>query len=354
MRKIKLAIVDDSAFIRKAIKRLMESDQRIQVVGLAESGEDLLANLGKWNPDVITLDLVMPGMGGLYTLDRIMEWKSIPVIILSTYSTKDAPLTIEALHRGAVDFIDKKQYSLVDFSGLRTILIEKILQVTSSVFRKSIGEDLSLKEPRKKIEPPAASSIGKMQFEAILIGASTGGPPTLQKILEDIEPVSLSVAIVQHMPIGFTKAFADRLNSHLQSLVKEAEHGEPFVPGYIYIAPSGTHLVLKRLNSKVYTHLTKYPDNVLHRPSVDVLFKSAVQTYGKQTLAVLLTGMGKDGAQGMSELAKSGAYTLAQDEASSVVYGMPKAAVELDAVSEVLNLKKIGKRILELINHKQV
>lgn len=354
MRRIRLAIVDDSAFIRKAIKRVMEDEQRIQIVGTASSGEELIHNLDQWIPDVVTLDLSMPGMGGLLTLDLIMAWKPIPVVILSTHSTKDAPLTIEALHRGAVDFIDKQQCSLVDFGTLRIVLIEKILQVASGIIQTATCKGC-FEVASKKAEPLPLEGAAKRSFEAILIGASTGGPPAIQSILEDIErPLPLPVAIVQHMPPGFTKAFADRLNTHLTIPVKEAYHGHSFLPGTAYIAPIGTHLILKQKNGNVYTALTKYPENVPHRPSVDILFKSAVSIYGKKILAVLLTGMGKDGAAGMAELASAGAYTIAQDESSCVVYGMPKAAVDLGAVQEVLSIGKIGKRLVELLNNETV
>ena len=354
MRTIKLAIVDDSSFVRKAIQRMLESEAEIQIVGSASSGEELIDNLSSWRPDIITLDLSMPGMGGLVTLDYIMAWKKIPVIILSTHSSKDAPLTIEAMHRGAVDFIDKQQYSLVDFRALRTILIDKIHQFAqqkvSSSSRKQFlnsADDASAVSPLIKPRPVLSSA---REYEALVIGASTGGPPAIQQILESLgSSLPVPAAIVQHMPKGFTKAFANRLNAHLPFHVQEARDGDLFQPGTIYIGPSGNHLWLKKEKNLVYIELSLYPDNLAHCPSVDILFSSAALIFGEKILAVLLTGMGKDGAQGMFELAQSGAYTIAQDEESCIVYGMPRAAVQLGAINEELPLNKIGQRIAELL-----
>ena len=359
MSRIRLAIVDDSTFMRKALSRVLENEPDIYIAGAAASGEELLANINKWNPDIITLDLSMPGMGGLLTLEKIMEWKPVPVIILSTHSSKETLLTIEALHRGAVDFIDKQQYSLVDFDSLRNVLVEKIFQLTKK-------ETISKKQERlpSKTETVFESTTQLMQdsvakgmhktYDALFIVASTGGPPAIQKILEDIGTyLSVPVAIVQHMPEGFIKPFAGRLNAHLPFAVKEAPHAEIFQNSSVCIGPTGYHLRLKQEDGKIYTVLTRYPENTTHRPSGDVLFQTAAPIYGSRAIAVLLTGMGKDGAIGMAEMAKAGAYTIAQDEASSIVYGMPKAAVDLGAVREVLHINRIGKRIVELLNSNQ-
>ena len=357
MKQIRLAIVDDSPFVRKALERILVDVPEIVVVGSATSGEELLNNMLNWSPDVITLDLSMPGMGGLLTLDKIMEQRPVPVIILSTHSSKDAPLTIEALHRGAVDFIDKQQYSLVDFKSLRKVLLEKIFLVVRS---KAIQLGLppsGLKPDIIKIQktPRVSPEDTQFSFDVILIGASTGGPPAIQKILEDIgSDLPIPMAIVQHMPIGFTGPFAKRLKAHVPFNVQEASDTELFQPGTVYIGPTGSHLRLKKENDKVYTVLTKYPESLPHRPSVDILFQTAAQVYGKRALAILLTGMGNDGASGMVELSRTGAYTIAQNEASCVVYGMPRVANELGAVKELLHINKIGKKIADLLNHKEV
>ena len=299
----------------------------------------------------------MPGMGGLLTLDRIMEQRPVPVIILSTHSSKDAPLTIEALHRGAVDFIDKQQYSLVDFKSLRKVLLEKIFLVVRSKAVQLGLPPSGLKPDTIKIQktPRVSPEDAQFSFDVILIGASTGGPPAIQKILEDIgSDLPIPMAIVQHMPIGFTGPFAKRLKAHVPFNVQEASDTELFQPGTVYIGPTGSHLRLKSENGKVYTFLTRYPESLPHRPSVDILFQTAAQVYGRRALAILLTGMGNDGASGMAELSRTGAYTIAQDEASCVVYGMPRVANELGAVKELLHINKIGKKITDLLNHKEV
>ena len=356
MNTIRLAIVDDSAFVRKALQRVLRDVPEIVIVGLASSGEELLNNMFQWEPDVITLDLSMPGIGGLLTLDRIMEKRPVPVIILSTHSSKDAPLTIEALHRGAVDFIDKQQYSLVDFNTLRKVLIEKIFQIANSKLFEQMYSSADRKSDTVRGEEtsPVPPFDAGLSFDVVVMGASTGGPPAIQQILEDIGPdLPVPMAVVQHMPVGFTGPFARRLKAHVPFNVQEASDTELFQPGTVYIGPTGTHLRFKPDGNKVYTVLTRHPENVPHRPSVDILFQSAAQIFGNRALAVLLTGMGKDGAYGMAELAKVGAYTIAQDEASSVVYGMPRVAAELGAVREILDINKIGTKIAKLLNHKE-
>jgi len=273
-----------------------------------------------------------------------MAQDALPVIILSTHSSKDAPLTIEALHRGAVDFIDKQEYSLVDFNALRAVLVEKILQV-AGVRPHAVPAE----EPAAHPAPVAPDAAGS-SFDALLIGASTGGPPAIQRILEDLEgELPVPAAVVQHMPPGFTRAFADRLNTHLPFPVREAAHGDVFAAGTVFIAPSGRHLRLRREGERVLIALSSHPDNVPHRPSADILFASSAAVFGPRAVAVLLTGMGRDGAEGMEDLAKAGAYTLAQDEATCVVYGMPRAAVLAGAVKEQLPIRCIGGRLIELI-----
>lgn len=357
MRQIRLAIVDDSPFVRKALERILMDVPEIVIVGSATSGEELLNNMLQWSPDIITLDLSMPGMGGLLTLDKIMDQRPVPVIILSTHSSKDAPLTIEALHRGAVDFIDKQQYSLVDFKSLRKVLVEKIFQVARW---EAVQQDLPpsvIKPAPIKIRKTSRehSADNQFLFDVILIGASTGGPPAIQKILEDIgSDLSVPMAIVQHMPIGFTGPFAKRLKAHVLFNVQEASDAELFQPGTVYIGPTGSHLRLKKENGKVYTVLTRYPESLPHRPAVDILFQTAAQVYGRRALAILLTGMGNDGASGMVELSKTGAYTIAQNETSCVVFGMPRVAHERGAVKELLHINSIGKKIADLLNHKDV
>ena len=347
MRTIRIAVVDDSIFIRKAMVRILRSDERVEVIGVAGSGEELLEHLDEWKPDLISLDLSMPGMGGLRTLDEIMARRPTPVIILSSLAHETAPLTIEALHRGAVDFIDKQRYSLVDFQSLSEVLLEKILEIVTVEGSDAapIEERVSKTTPTPVRPRPAAQS----EFDALLIGASTGGPLAIQTVLEALrEDFQPPVVIVQHMPSGFTTAFAERLNSHLPFSVLEASDGDPLLPYTTYLAPGGRHLMLEHNGEDLVIALSDSDDGSLHCPSVDRLFLSAAEILGPRALAALLTGMGRDGAEGLSVLADRGAYTVAQDEESSVVFGMPRAAIEKGAAREVLPLPEIGPRIREL------
>jgi two-component system chemotaxis response regulator CheB len=344
---VRVVVVDDSSFIRMAVVRMLEGDARIRVVGTARSGEELIERLADWRPDVITLDLSMPGMGGLRTLDHIMSTRPTPVIVLSGRSRADAPLAIEALHRGAVDFIDKRSYSLVDFDALREVLVHRILEVSGH----------GTKAPLVERAAPAAPSAGdhgppaKRQFGIVVLAASTGGPVAIQQVLVDLGPrLPVPAVIAQHMPPGFTRAFAERLNSRLPLSVREAGDAENLLPETVYIAPAGRHLRLERRQDALCTRLGDTADaGDRHLPSADVLFSSAARAAGRSALAVLLTGMGRDGARGMVELAAAGAHTLAQDEPSSVVWGMPRAAVELGAVRETLPLGEIGGRLRRLL-----
>jgi two-component system chemotaxis response regulator CheB len=362
---IRVALADDSSFVRKAVARMLADETDVELVGSAGCGEELLDHLERWAPDAIILDLSMPGMGGLSTLDRIMTRRPTPVIILSTHSKKDAPQTIEALHRGAMDFIDKQQYSLVDFEALRNVLLEKIRHVTARESqtplngaprrgrRSATAGGAAITGPVAPRPAPAvvpAVPVDNGAPEVVLIGASTGGPPAIERILRDLgSQLPAPVLVVQHMPAGFTRAFAERLNAHLPLQVREVAHEEALLPGTVYIAPGGLHLRLARDGGQLRALLSAEPERTMHRPSVDVLFASASAVVGPRAVAALLTGMGQDGAEGMAELARAGGHTIAQDEASCVVYGMPRAAIVAGAVAETLPLPRIGGRLRELL-----
>lgn len=352
---IRVAVVDDSMFIRKAITRMLDDEPMVEVVGSAGSGEELLTHFEAWRPDVVTLDLDMPGMGGLATLDHIVGLQPTPVIILSTHSGKGAPLTIEALHRGATDFIDKQRYSLVDFEALRGILVEKILEVTGrsrspdlSSVELDAAEATAAKLTEEQARPRRIRTPGA--YDLIVLGASTGGPPILQEILESLGPLSLPIVVVQHMPVGFTQAFAERLNAYLPLQVREAQQSETLLPDSVYIAPAGQHLRVRRQDTELFADLSNHPDSVIHRPSIDILFESAAQAVGRRALAALLTGMGRDGAKGLAALKHRGAHTFCQDEESCIVFGMPRAALALNAVSEIAEPATIGRRMRDLAN----
>ena len=350
MTPVRVAVVDDSAFIRMAVVRMLEGDSRIRVVGTARSGEELIERLEEWRPDVITLDLSMPGMGGLRTLDHVMANRPTPVIVLSGRSRGDAPLAIEALHRGAVDFVDKRRYSLVDFEALRDMLVRRILEVAGGAPGERAEERPEPRDAEAPAEPPARPRDD--QFELVVLGASTGGPVAIQQLLADLgDRLPAPMVVAQHMPPGFTRAFAERLNSRLPLTVREAADGEILLPSTVYIAPAGRHLTIERRAGALLARLgDESASGGSHLPSVDVLFDSAARVAGRAVLAILLTGMGRDGARGMAELAAAGAYTVAQDEASSVVWGMPRAAAEMQAVRETLALSDIGRRLRELLD----
>lgn len=348
MRPLRVALADDSSFIRRAVARLLEEEPTVAVVGLAASGEELLEHLDAWQPEAVVLDLSMPGMGGLRTLDALRERGGVAVLILSTHSRKDAPLTIEALHRGAADFIDKQQYSLVDFEALRVVLVEKLHEITSSAARARKGEAPPA-GPAEDAATPVASAVPPAAVDLVAIGASAGGPPAIEKILGDLgAAVTVPLVVVQHMPIAFTRSFAERLNAYLPLRVKEAAHGEVLSPGVVHIAPGGTHLRVESAHNRLRAVLSAFPEDALHRPSVDELFTSAAEATRGRMVAVLLTGMGLDGAAAMVHLTRIGVHTIAQDRASSAVFGMPRAAIEAGGAQEVLALENIGPRLLEL------
>ena len=341
---VRVAVVDDSPFIRAAVRKMLGEDDRVRIAGEAANGEEILANLERWRPDVIILDLNMPGLDGLTTLDRILQTRPTPVIVLSTHSGEGAPQALEALSRGAVDFVDKEAYSLIDFQRLRPVLLTKILEVAghapgrprtpNSEEKASGGGDC------------ATTTLSAEGIGLVVIGASTGGTIAIEEILRSLGgTIPAPIAIVQHMPAGFTGAFAERLNRSIDHVtVREASDGDPLMAGSVAIATGGLHMKIQAGASPSVV-LDTLPSDVPHRPSVDVLFESAAATFGNRVLGVLLTGMGRDGARGMVALRAAGAHTIAQDEHSSVTYGMPRAARALGAVEESLPLEKIGPRV---------
>jgi two-component system chemotaxis response regulator CheB len=322
---------------------MLGEDGRVRIAGEAANGEEMLANLERWRPDVIILDLNMPGLGGLTTLDRILQARPTPVIVLSTHSGEGAPQALEALSRGAVDFVDKEAYSLIDFQRLRPVLITKILEVA--------GHAPGRPHPPNSEEASGGGHSAPTRLFAegiglVVIGASTGGTIAIEAILGSLGgPIPAPIAIVQHMPAGFTRAFAERLNRSMDHVtVREASDGHPLTAGSVTIATGGLHMKI-RAGTPPAGVLDTLPSDVPHRPSVDVLFESAAGTLGNRVLGVLLTGMGRDGARGMVALRAAGAHTIAQDEHSSIIYGMPRAARAMGAVEESLPLEKIGPRV---------
>ena len=355
MDPIRVLIVDDSPFMRKALERMLVAAEDIQVVGTARDGLDALEKIPQLKPDIVTLDVEMPRMDGLACLKKIMQDHPLPVLMVSSLTQEGAQATLEALALGALDFIPKES-SLASGSILQIQqdLQEKVRKLARSPrFRKPapraapppvapVRPGFPVPAPTA-VRPSPGGVIAGGMAELFTIGCSTGGPKALQDLLPAL-PKGLPVPclIVQHMPASFTKPFAERLNSICQVEVKEAEHGETARPGTVYIAPGGIHLNYRQRGSQGVIELNSEPAESLHKPSVDVLFNSIAQEYSRQVLAMILTGMGSDGAKGMQALKAKGAHTLAEAEESCVVYGMPKAAFERGCVDQVAPLQDMA------------
>ncbi|MCX7795018.1 MAG: chemotaxis response regulator protein-glutamate methylesterase [bacterium] len=335
---IKVLIVDDSALMRRILKDTLERHPEIEVVGVAENGKEAIEKLNILNPDVITLDVEMPIMNGLDTLKKIMSLRPTPVIMVSALTTKDAEVTIEALMNGAVDFVTKPQNLIGEFDSFSKELQLKILNVA-----KSKGKGVRITEiPIKEVKSP-----GKPPKKLVIIGSSTGGPQALYQVMSKLTTFyDTSVVIVQHMPPGFTKSLAERLDSVSKYIVKEAEEGESLRSGVAYVAPGGYHLILNRDTFS----LSKDPPVLGVRPSVDVAIFSLVRVFKSNTIGVLLTGMGSDGARGLEEIKRNGGKTIVQDERSCVVFGMPKAAIDRGVVDVVVDLEGIPTEIERMIS----
>ncbi len=333
--RIRVLIVDDSPFVRKALLRIFESEPSITVAGTARNGKEAIEKILSLNPDVVTLDIMMPEMDGIESLKVMMERCPVPVLVLSQFTHEGAELTLKALQLGAMDFVDKSTRGLMDFIALASEIVSKVKAIARS-------------KPKKLAYEPGVlsgySSHGAV--DVVAIGASTGGPPALHMILQRFpRDLSFGVLIVQHMPKGFTAALARRLDNACSIRVKEAEEGDRVEPGLALVAPSGLHMKVRKEKGTV--DLGMEPLNLLHRPSADVMFHSVAEAYGGRSMGVILTGMGSDGAKGMKEIRDKGGITLAQDEGSSVIFGMPKAAIENGAVDKVVSLADLAEEIIK-------
>lgn len=342
--KIRIAIVDDSTFVRTALSRIFMEDPRFTLAGSSATAEELIGKLDEWKPDVISLDINLPGISGLDAIPLILNKRSdTKIVVLSTYSKKDADLTLEALNRGAIDFIDKNNLSLFDFGLLRSTLIEKFLAISHALPH---AQEEPHKAGRKEAAGAEARAPAVKAGPPILlcaIGASTGGPPAIQEVLESLPPRFLfPVVVAQHMPAGFTKVFAERLDALFEFDVKEAEEGEVLQKGKVYILPATHNSALRRTEGKCVVEFVLPAEQTFYRPSVDTLFKSVAEAYGGQALAILLTGMGNDGARGLYAVKEKGGTTVAESDKSAVIYGMPRAAIEIGAAQMILTLKEIA------------
>lgn len=344
--KIRVLVVDDSAFVRRAIIRMFEQSSEIQIIDVASDGKMALDLVKKLRPDVVTLDVQMPVLDGLQALERIMDECPVPVIMLSSLTGKGGDMTLKALELGAVDFIDKSSAGgPMDISGLSRELTVKI-KIASRIDLKKLKTGASLGYVSKVA--PLTSRMA--DTEVVIIGTSTGGPPALQAILVNIPAhFPCPILVVQHMSAGFTAPLAERLNRLCPLRVKEAEEGDTLEAGTIYIAPAGKHLKICRSSGKLLARLDSVPDNVLHKPSVDVLLSSAAGVCGRKSLVFVLTGMGKDGAIGAQDIKKAGGRVVVESEETAIVFGMPKAVMEAVKVDRSVPLYRVADLILEMI-----
>ncbi|KDP86343.1 protein-glutamate methylesterase/protein-glutamine glutaminase [Cupriavidus basilensis] len=341
--KIKVLCVDDSALIRSLMTEIINSQSDMEVVGTAPDplvARDLIKRL---NPDVLTLDVEMPRMDGLDFLERLMRLRPMPVLMVSSLTERGSEITMRALELGAVDFVTKPKLGIRDgLMDYTDTIADKIRAASRARIRSAAPASAEAAVPAAPMLRSPLLSTEKL----IIVGASTGGTEAIKEFLMPMPPDCPAVLIVQHMPAGFTRSFAQRLDGLCRITVKEAEHGERVLPGYAYIAPGDSHLLLARSGANYVAHLSQEPAVNRHRPSVEVLFDSAAKHAGKNAIGVMLTGMGKDGAQGMLRMREAGAYNLAQDESSCIVFGMPKEAIAAGGVHEVVPLHAMSQRVM--------
>lgn len=359
MKKTKVLIVDDSALVRLTLEEILSSDPAIEITGTASDPYIAVNKIQENTPDVITLDIEMPKMDGLTFLKKIMSQHPIPVVIISTLTEKSTESAILALEYGAVDVIEKPKVNTKQLLELSKIeLCDKIKAAALVTIKKKPTTNRKQSEYIEKysadvvLSKPINSSLIKTTDIVIAVGASTGGTEALKTFLEKM-PVSVpGIVIVQHMPEMFTKQFAKRLNEVCQITVKEAINGESVMSGQALIAPGNKHILLKRNGAKYYVEIKDGPLVNRHKPSVDVLFRSVARYAGKNAIGIIMTGMGDDGAKGMLEMKQSGAYTIAQDEKSCVVFGMPKEAIKICDIDKILPLNDIALHIITKLNQK--
>jgi two-component system, chemotaxis family, protein-glutamate methylesterase/glutaminase len=351
MKKIRVLIIDDSAVARKFLTESLSKSRQIEIIATALDPFIAVNKIKKFNPDVLTLDVEMPRMDGLTFLSKLMIARPMPVIMVSSFTDAGARVTMKALELGAVDFILKPDINANNpKNSFSDDLIEKIIAASQSKIRGRISPsripeaplDTLVKYSADVIIPPKKGMQIKHQSGTVIaIGASTGGTEAIAGIFKELPDDLPGIVIVQHMPEKFTKAFADRINGISRPFVKEAENGDRVYRGIALIAPGNRHMLLRSDTRGYYVEINDGLPVNRHKPSVDVLFRSAAQVAGRNAVGVLLTGMGSDGAIGLSEMKESGSKTIAQDEASSVVFGMPKEAIKIGAADMIMNINEI-------------
>ncbi|VWC52102.1 chemotaxis-specific methylesterase [Burkholderia lata] len=347
VQKIKVLCVDDSALIRSLMTEIINSQPDMTVCATAPDPLVARELIKQHNPDVLTLDVEMPRMDGLDFLEKLMRLRPMPVVMVSSLTERGSEITLRALELGAVDFVTKPRV------GIRDGMLDYAEKLADKIRAASRARVRQAPQPqavaRAADSHPAAPMINNPLVSTeklIIIGASTGGTEAIREVLTPLPPDAPAVLIAQHMPPGFTKSFAQRLNGLCRIAVKEAEHGERVLPGHAYIAPGHAHLLLARSGANYIAQLSDEPPVNRHRPSVDVLFRSAATHAGKNAIGVILTGMGRDGAAGLLEMKRAGAHTFAQDEASCIVFGMPREAIALGGADEIVPLGEMSRRVM--------
>jgi two-component system, chemotaxis family, protein-glutamate methylesterase/glutaminase len=357
-RKVRVLVIDDSALVRKVIKTILQQDPDIEVVGVAADPYLARDKIKLLQPDVLTLDVEMPRMDGATFLRNIMRLRPMPVIMVSTHTTTSADITLEALALGAVDFVTKPHMSLQHtVSEFAEELIAKVKVAAKARLKaREAGASPALKEisPRLSAEAvlprtPPLRATQRVVVRIIAIGASTGGTEAIKDLLSSLPEDAPATVIAQHIPESFSEPFARRLNGLCALQVREAHDGQEILPGHAYVAPGSHHLMVVSEGSRLVCLLSDGPPVNRHRPSVDVLFRLVAQSVGPNALGVILTGVGSGGAQGLLEMREAGAGTMAQDEETSVVWGMPKEAVKLGGVDRILPLGRIAKEVMTLV-----
>jgi len=341
----RVLIVDDSAVLRQTLSRVLSADPEIEVVGTAPDpyvARDLIA---RKRPDVVSLDIEMPRMDGLTFLRKLMHHYPLPVVVVSSITPKGGDIAMEALDAGALAVVCKPRAAF-SASGILEELGSTLKSVAKVDVRRLLRERA---RPQTQLRPQA---LGRTTNRVLAIGASTGGTTALQSVLANLPADLPGTVVTQHMPENFTASFARRLAVETGLDVREATDGESVIPGRVLIAPGNHHLLLRRSGARYYVAVKDGPTVNRHRPSVDVLFHSVAKVAGRNAIGVILTGMGGDGARGLLEMRKAGAATIAQDEASCVVFGMPKVAIELEAVEHVSSLSAIPSRVIRLLNER--
>ncbi|MFB2601506.1 chemotaxis response regulator protein-glutamate methylesterase [Rhizobium phaseoli] len=357
-KKIRVLIIDDSASIRQTLAHVLEQDPDIEIMAVASDPFVAARKLLEEVPDVITLDVEMPRMDGITFLRKLMAQRPIPVVMCSSLTEAGSQTLIQALEAGAVDVILKSKIGAADSLSDDAIRIREIVKSASHArlptVRRAAGtvRSASADGPAKKLTademlpPPTGQAMAKTTEMVVCVGASTGGTEALREFLEELPANAPGMVIVQHMPEKFTDAFARRLNGLCEVEVKEAVDGDPVLRGHVLIAPGDKHTLLERQGARYHVSVKTGPLVSRHRPSVDVLFRSAARSAGSNAMGIIMTGMGDDGARGMLEMHQAGAYTVAQDEASSIVFGMPKEAIAKGGVDRVLPLDQIAREVM--------